>query len=52
MKKFYSLLVSGTISVGTISGSLSAGQHYLIINIQDNNQGIHVNNNTASGSIV
>ena len=51
MKKFYSLLVSGTISVGTISGSLSAGQHYLI-NIQDNNQGIHVNNNTASGSIV
>lgn len=51
MKKFYSLLVSGTISVGTVSGSLSAGQHYLI-NIQDNNQGIHVNNNTASGSIV
>lgn len=51
MKKLYSLLVSGAVSVGAVGGSLLAGQHQLT-NIQDNNQGIHVSNNVASSNIV
>lgn len=51
MKKLSSLLVSGAVSVGAVSGSLSVGQHHLT-NISGNNQGIHAKNNTVSSSIV